>query len=81
MRKLLLFVFFFCGVGLMISAQEKTVTGTITAAEDGTTIVGATVNIKGTTTGVTSDLDGNYSITTSEGDVLVFRFVGMKTEE
>ncbi|MFO7754352.1 MAG: carboxypeptidase-like regulatory domain-containing protein, partial [Bacteroidales bacterium] len=81
MRKLLLFVFFFCGVGLMVSAQEKTVTGTITAAEDGTTIVGATVNIKGTTTGVTSDLDGNYSITTSEGDVLVFRFVGMKTEE
>jgi len=80
MRKLL-FVFFFCGVGLMAFAQEKTVTGTITAAEDGITIIGATVNIKGTTMGVTSDLDGKYSITVSEGDVLVYRFVGMKTQE
>ena len=74
-------MFFFCGVGLMAFAQEKTVTGTITDAEDGTTIVGATVNIKGTNTGVTSDLDGNYSITASEGDILVFSFVGMKTRE
>ncbi|MCF8223932.1 MAG: TonB-dependent receptor [Bacteroidales bacterium] len=81
MRKLLLTLFLFCGVGFMAFAQEKTVTGTITAAEDGTTIVGATVNIKGTTTGVTSDLDGNYTITAGEGDILVFRFVGMKTQE
>ena len=81
MRKLVLLLFFFCGLGIMTFAQEKTITGTITAAEDGTTIVGATVNIKGTTTGVTSDLDGNYSIITIEGDVLVFRFVGMKTQE
>ena len=80
MRKLL-FVFFFCGVGLMAFAQEKTVTGTITAAEDGITIIGATVNIQGTTMGVTSDLDGKYSIIVSEGDVLVYRFVGMKTQE
>lgn len=81
MRKLVLLLFFFLGVGLIAFAQEKTVTGTITDAEDGNTIIGATVNIKGTTIGVTSNLDGNYSINVQEGDILVFRFVGMKTQE
>ncbi len=81
MRKLLLFVFLFCGVGLTVFAQERMVTGTITAANDGSTIVGVTVSVKGTTRGVTSDLDGNYSIMADEGDILVFSFVGMKTQE
>ena len=81
MRKLVLFLFFSLSVGLLAFAQEKTVTGTITDAEDGSTIVGATVNIQGTTKGVTSNLDGIYSITVNEGDVLIFRFVGMKTQE
>jgi len=81
MRKLVFFLFFFCGIGIMAFGQEKTVTGTITAADDGTTIVGATVQVKGTTKGVTSDLDGNYSIEVEEGKTLVFSFVGMKTQE
>ncbi|MBS0010560.1 MAG: TonB-dependent receptor [Bacteroidales bacterium] len=81
MRKLVLFVLFFCGIGTMIFAQEKTVTGTVTSADDGMTIIGATVNIKGTTTGVTTGLDGQYSINAREGDILVYRFVGMKTQE
>ncbi len=81
MRKLVFLMFFFCGLGIMAFAQEKTVTGTITAADDGSTIVGATVTVKGTTRGVTSDLDGNYSIEVEEGETLVFSFVGMKTQE
>ncbi|MGM0666757.1 MAG: SusC/RagA family TonB-linked outer membrane protein [Bacteroidota bacterium] len=81
MRKLVFFMFFFCGLGIMALGQEKTVTGTITAADDGTTIIGATVTVKGTTRGVTSDLDGNYSIEVEEGETLVFSFVGMKTQE
>lgn len=81
MRKLVFFLFFFCGIGIMALGQEKTVTGTITAADDGSTIVGATVTVKGTTRGVTSDLDGNYSIEVEEGETLVFSFVGMKTQE
>jgi TonB-linked SusC/RagA family outer membrane protein len=81
MRKLLFMVLFFCGVVSMAIAQQKTVTGTVTGADDGLTIIGATVQIKGTTTGVTSDLDGNYSISANEGNILVFRFVGMKMHE
>ncbi|MCD4769616.1 MAG: SusC/RagA family TonB-linked outer membrane protein, partial [Bacteroidales bacterium] len=81
MRKLLLLVFFFCGIAIAANSQQKIVTGTVTGADDGMSIIGATVQIKGTTVGVTTDLDGKYSITISEGDILVCRFVGMMTKE
>ncbi len=42
---------------------------------------GATVVIKGTTKGTTTDTDGNYSIETSSGSVLIFSYIGMKKQE
>ena len=42
---------------------------------------GVNVLIKGTSTGVQTDFDGNYSITAQAGDVLVFSFVGLETAE
>jgi len=80
MRKLLLLVFFLC-CAAFIHAQQKVITGTVTGVDDGMTIVGATVQIKGTTIGVTTNLDGNYSISANEGDILIFRFVGMMARE
>lgn len=59
-------------------AQERTITGTVT--EGGLPLPGATVLLKGTKTGVSSDFDGNYSIQAKTGDVLEFSFVGMKTK-
>lgn len=47
------------------SAKKRTVTGTITDASDGTPIIGANIVVKGSQTGVISDLDGNYSIEVS----------------
>ncbi|MDC0593621.1 SusC/RagA family TonB-linked outer membrane protein, partial [Flavobacteriaceae bacterium] len=41
---------------------------------------GATVIVEGTSNGVTTDFDGNYSITASVGDVLVFSYVGFETK-
>ncbi|MEZ5000784.1 MAG: carboxypeptidase-like regulatory domain-containing protein [Bacteroidales bacterium] len=78
MRKLLLLVFFLCGVMLSVAAQQKVITGTVTSADDGMTVIGATVQIKGSSTGVTTDLDGRYSIEANTGDILVFRFVGLR---
>ncbi len=74
-------VFLFCGVLLLASAQQRTITGTVTGSDDGLTIVGATVQIKGTTTGVTTGIDGEYTIDVNEGGTLLFKFVGMKTQE
>ncbi|MBJ2173613.1 TonB-dependent receptor [Aureibaculum sp. A20] len=60
--------------------QGLTVTGTITSSEDGSPIPGATVQIKGTLTGTTSDFDGLYSIEAKTGDVLIFSFIGMENQ-
>jgi TonB-linked SusC/RagA family outer membrane protein len=56
-------------------AQEKTITGTV-VDETNMPLPGATVLIKGTTTGASTDFDGKYSISANEGDVLTFSYVG-----
>lgn len=68
---------------IQVQQQERiTISGTITSAEDGTTIPGATILVKGTTLGTTSDLDGNYQIEVQPDHThLIFSFVGMITRE
>ena len=58
-----------------IGFAQGTVSGTVTDT-DGLPLPGATVVVQGTSIGVTSDFDGNYSISASQGDVLVFSYVG-----
>lgn len=61
-------------------AQEKMVSGSITDAS-GLPLPGATILIKGTTTGTSSDFDGQYSIKTTPGDILVISFIGYTPKE
>ncbi|MEO0341415.1 MAG: SusC/RagA family TonB-linked outer membrane protein, partial [Bacteroidota bacterium] len=58
-----------------------TVTGVVTSTEDGMPLIGATVVIKGTTTGAVTDLDGSYSIDAPADAVLVFSYTGMRAQE
>ena len=61
---------------------QQTITGTVTSADDGSTMPGVSVVAKGTVVGVTTDLSGQYSIDAPAGsNTLVFSFVGMKTQE
>ena len=60
---------------LQVAFAQKTITGTVND-EDGMPLPGATVLIQGTTTGVSTDFDGNFSIQANEGDTLEFSFVG-----
>ena len=55
-------------------AQQKTVTGVV--SDDLGPVAGANVVVKGTTTGTTTDFDGNYSISAKQGDVLVISYAG-----
>ena len=57
------------------SYAQKNISGTITDV-DGSPIPGATIIIVGTTTGATSDFDGNYTISASEGQSLEFSSLG-----
>lgn len=61
-------------------AQQQTITGTVTD-EDGLPLPGVNVLLKGTTSGVQTDFDGNYSIEANKGDMLTFSFVGLETAE
>ena len=68
-------------VGLQVSyAQMHTVSGIVTDKSDGSPLPGVSVVIKGTTIGTATDLQGRYAIEASPTDMLVFSFVGMKTE-
>ncbi|MTI21141.1 TonB-dependent receptor [Fulvivirga sp. RKSG066] len=63
-------------------AQERTVSGKVTSVEDGSTLPGVNVVVKGTTTGTVTDIDGNYKLTVpSSASTLVFSFIGLATEE
>ncbi|RKF04586.1 TonB-linked SusC/RagA family outer membrane protein [Tenacibaculum lutimaris] len=60
-------------------AQDKAISGIV--SDESGPLPGVTVLKKGTTQGVETDFDGKYSISASTGDILVFSFVGMKTQE
>ena len=60
-------------------AQNQNVSGTV-SDENGLPLPGATVVIEGTTTGVSTDFDGKYSVQASQGDVLLFSYVGYSTQ-
>ncbi len=59
-----------------IYAQNRTISGTVTASDDGLPIPGVSVKVQGSKTGTISNSDGKYSIQAKQGDVLVFSFVG-----
>ena len=61
------------------SVAQKSVSGTV-ADDTGVPLPGATVQVVGTTNGVTTDFDGVYSITANEGDVLSVSYVGFATQ-
>lgn len=72
----------FIGIGLA-NAQSKKVTGTIVSNEDGQPIIGASVLVKGTTVGATSDLDGKFVLNNvpASAKTLTVSFLGMKQVE
>lgn len=62
--------------------EERTITGRVTSADDGSAIPGVKVTLKGTTKGTSTDLHGFYSLKIpAQGGTLVFSFIGYKTIE
>lgn len=73
-------------LGLMLfvvgmTMAQRTITGTITDAS-GESLIGASILVKGSTTGAVTDLDGNYSITVpNDVNVLIVSYTGFSTKE
>ncbi len=77
MKKLLLVSLCFLMLSItQVFAQNRTVTGTVTAKEDGLPIPGVTVKVKGTTIGTQTTSNGKFSLSVPEGAVLEFSFIG-----
>ncbi|RKE03786.1 SusC/RagA family TonB-linked outer membrane protein [Marinifilum flexuosum] len=83
MKKSLVSTLILMFIGLQgLLAQSREVSGIVTSAEDGLSIPGVSVIVKGTTIGTSTDFDGKYSINVPEGEsILVFSFVGMTAQE
>lgn len=62
-------------------AQDRTVTGRVTSAEDASGLPGVNVVVKGSTVGTVTDIEGNYTITAPSNGTLVFTFIGLESQE
>ncbi|MGB8359435.1 MAG: SusC/RagA family TonB-linked outer membrane protein [Bacteroidales bacterium] len=82
MRRILLLFFVFSFVAVSMHAQQRTISGTVTGADDGQPVIGCTVYLKGTTIGTVTDSNGKYSLNApATSTTVVFSYVGMKPLE
>lgn len=79
MKQVLLILIFFLGI-VFSATSQNTVVGTITD-ELGGPIPGVSVQEKNTSNGIVSDFDGKYKIKVGENAVLIFSYLGFKTQE
>jgi TonB-linked SusC/RagA family outer membrane protein len=81
MKKFLL-TCFALAIVLSSIAQERTVSGRVTSTDDGSSLPGVNVILKGTTTGTASDSDGKFTLSIPpSGGILVFSFIGLESKE
>ncbi len=80
MKRILLFTVMVIGLFAAALAQKKPISGKV-INKDGKPVAGASVTIKGTTSGVASDEDGNFTISVKTGDVLVITAVNLGSKQ
>jgi len=67
---------------LVVNAQTRVITGTVTSAEDDMPVPGVSISVQGTTLGTVTDINGEYNLEVPEdAQTLVFSFIGMATRE
>src|SRR5689334_22433288 len=80
-KSLLICLSLFLAVGIA-SAQDRVISGKVTSSDDGSTLPGVNIVVKGTTTGAVTDADGMYKISVpGSGGTLVFSFIGMVSQD
>ena len=83
MKKIAFFlsIMFFMGT-VLVHAQTRSISGTVTSAEDSQPIPGVSVSVKGTTLGTITNIDGGFELTIpQDAQTLIFSFIGMKNYE
>ncbi len=77
----LLVLLLLSAINLSVAAQNITVTGTVVDPAENEPLIGATIRAKGTSAGVATDIDGNYSISVPPKSTLIISSIGYETKE
>lgn len=77
----MLFLLFFQCSALFAQQNPIKVTGTVTSAEDGQTIIGVNILVKGTGTGTATEPDGTFQLNAAPDAILVFTYTGYTSQE
>jgi TonB-dependent starch-binding outer membrane protein SusC len=80
-KTLWFFLLVLVGISGSALAQDRTVSGKVTSSDDGSTIPGVTVTVKGTSKGVSTDANGIYRIAVADQATLVFTSIGFDRKE
>ncbi len=78
--KIILTLLFLFSLRMAFSQEMRLIRGTMKDSS-GEPLIGVSINIKGTTTGVVTDINGTYSINAPLGSTLVFSYIGFSTKE
>lgn len=83
MKKVLALMALLCCVSAgLLHAQSRTITGTVTNEEDGLTMPGVSVLVKGTSMGTVTNVNGYFTLSVpNDSQLLIFSFIGMDTQE
>lgn len=68
-------------LGNFAMAQQTVLSGKVTDSSSGEALPGVSIVVQGTTNGTISNLDGNFTLSANKGDVILFSFVGYKTQQ
>lgn len=82
-NKVLIFcIYLILGINSLgtLMAQSLNVTGVVLSNDDGLPVVGATIQVQGTSTGTVTDIDGKFSVSVKKGSKLVVSYIGMKSQ-
>ena len=79
MSRILLFLILF--IPSLLLAQSKRLTGKVISASEPDGIPGVNITVKGTAQGTITDIGGSFSIDVQSGEIIIFSFVGYKTQE
>ena len=81
-QKLLMLSLWLCFTANAVMAQVKSASGVVYSAEDGEPLIGASVKVKGTTTGMSTDFDGKFSLKDLPADAkfLEISYIGFQSQ-
>lgn len=79
--KVNLLMLFFLFLSFAVNAQILEIRGNVKSATDSEALIGVSVTVKGETTGVVTDLDGNYIIKAPSNSTLQFSYIGFKLQD